>query len=137
VNLAFAMRQQVTAKQLRSFGVVVGGVFALIGFWPALIHGFAPRWWMVSFAALTLVPALFVPAALRPLYRIWMAAGSWLGWINTNIILSIGFYGLVTPIGLLMRLFGNDPLHRKHGSGANSYRVMRGERSGSHVIHQF
>ncbi|HHZ70687.1 MAG TPA: sxtJ [Methylococcaceae bacterium] len=57
--------------------------------------------------------ALVWPIVLYPFFRFWMALGNVLGWINTRIILGILFYFLFMPLGLVMRLFGYDPMLRK------------------------
>jgi len=82
--------------------------FALIG---------AIRWeWHATLfviAALFAVAALVAPRALGPVYRVWMAVGEVLAWINTRIILTLVFFLVVTPTGLVMRLFGRSPLERR------------------------
>ena len=55
------MPNETTNKQLRSFGFTVGGIFALIGFWPLVFRGEDPRWWAVVVAACLLVPAVVFP----------------------------------------------------------------------------
>ena len=131
------MNNEIDSKQLRSFGLLVGGIFALIGLWPLLSRGEDPRQWALVVAGLLVAPALVVPRILRPIYRLWMAAGLALGWINTQIILSVVYYGIFTPTALVMRLFGKDPMRRQFKSAASTYRVTRQPRSGSHMSHQF
>ncbi|HKZ81254.1 MAG TPA: hypothetical protein VJ124_23490, partial [Pyrinomonadaceae bacterium] len=58
------MPNQITTKQLRSFGLTVGGVFALIGLWPLILHAADPRWWSVVVATVLIVPALVYPNSL-------------------------------------------------------------------------
>jgi uncharacterized membrane protein len=131
------MTTQSDAKQLRKFGLMVGGIFCAIGLWPAIFRGQNPRLWAVTIGVLLLVPALILPRMLAPVYRVWMMVGETLGWINTRILLGIVFYGLITPMGLIMRLFDNDPMHRKHEPGVESYRVVKRPRSGTHMTRQF
>ncbi len=131
------MKSEIDRKQLRSFGWLVGGIFALIGLWPALLRGEDLKVWAIVVAGLLTIPALVLPKSLRPLYKIWMTAGHILGWINTRIILSIIFYGLFTPMGLVMRLFGKDPMRRQFESAASTYRITRQPRPSSHMRHQF
>ena len=124
-------------KQLRSFGFIVGGVFALIGVWPLIVRGEPVRTWAVAAATLLILPAAIYPEVLVPVHRIWMAIGHILGWINTRIILGVVFYGLFAPMGLIMRLFGKDPMRRRLQPAADTYRVVRGPRPGTHMKHQF
>lgn len=123
--------------QLRSFGLTVGGVFALIGLWPVFFHGQDSRVWALILAALLIAPALIFPKSLELPYRGWMAVGQVLGWINTRIILGIIFYVIITPIGLVMRLLGRDSMHRRFEPEMDTYRVIRKPKSKSHMARQF
>jgi saxitoxin biosynthesis operon SxtJ-like protein len=131
------MQDQQDRKQLRSFGLMVGGVFALIALWPVLLRGGDPRLWAAILAILLVIPALLIPGSLRGVYKGWMALGQVLGWINTRIILGAVFYLVVTPIGLLRRLLGKDPMGKKLKSKDDSYRVLRTPRSPSHLTRQY
>jgi hypothetical protein len=131
------MKTEVTLKELRSFGLIVGGIFTLVGMWPLLIRGNPFRLWAIAFAGLAIVIALVVPRGLKPIYRVWMFIGHVLGWINTRIILTVGFYGIVMPVGLMMRAFGKDPMRRKSIGKAETYRIARTSRTGMHMKQQF
>ncbi len=131
------MSSEISPKQLRSFGLLVGGVFAIIGAWPVVFRGEDPRLWALALAALLIFPALVYPRSLTWAYRIWMAIGHVLGWLNTRIILGIIFFGLFTPMGFIMRLFGWDPLRRRSDRKAESYRLVREPRPADHMKHQF
>ena len=124
-------------KQLRSFGLLVGGIFALIGVWPALWRGQPLRLWGVIVGGALLALALIWPRSLAQVYRLWMAVGAVLGWINTRLILGVLFYGVFTPIGLLMRLRGKDPMRRTLTPEVDTYRVVRQPRPATHMRHQF
>ena len=131
------MRHQDKKKQLRHFGLIVGGIFAVIGLWPVLFRAQGPRLWALALAVALVVPALVLPRSLTYVHRGWMAAGEALGWINTRIILSVIFYALVTPMGILMRRFGGDPLHRRFEPDATTYRVPKSRRTAAHMTRQF
>ena len=122
---------------MRSFGLVVGGIFGIFGIWPAILRGMNPRWWGLGLAGVLMVPALLYPTILRPAYRVWMAIGHMLGWINTRIILGILYYTLFLSIGFLLRLMGKDPMLRKIASSAQTYKIPRLSRAASHMEHQF
>lgn len=124
-------------KQLRSFGILVGGIFGAIGLWPVLVRGGHPRLWAVAVGVALLLPAVVVPRSLAPVYQVWMAIGHLLGWVNTRIILGAVFYGLITPMGVAMRLGGYDPMRRTSGPGAETYRVVARPRPGVHMRRQF
>jgi hypothetical protein len=131
------MQQDKELKQLRSFGLLVGGIFAVLGLWPAVVRGAEVRLWGIVVAVLLMVPALVHPRSLRLSYRLWMALGQGLGWLNTRIILGLVFYGLFTPIGWVMRLRGKDAMQRCFEPDATTYRVVRQPRPSSHMTRQF
>lgn len=110
-------------RGLRKFGLVTGGIvvglFAVLLPW--LLERAWPTWpWVV--AAALWFPALLFPAVLKPVYRGWMKFGAVLGFVNTRIILGVFFFIILAPIGLVMRVFGYDPMHRVFGV-PGSYRV--------------
>ena len=128
----------VPAKQLRSFGLLVGGIFLLIGLWPLVFRGEPFRVWACGLACVLILPALVWPRSLGLIYRGWMAMGAVLGWINTRIILSIIFYVIFTPIGFFRRvILKRDALQRTLDPDAQTYRVVREPRPSSHLQRQF
>lgn len=66
-----------------------------------------------------------------------MRVGHVLGSINTKIILGIVYYGLITPMGIVMRLMGKDSMHRALAKEATTYRVVRAPRPRQHMRNQF
>ena len=124
-------------KRLRSFGLLVGGMFALIGLWPAVWRGQPLRLWSLILGGLLLGLALAWPRSLTQVYRLWMTVGEVLGWVNTRLILGALFYLLFTPVGLYLRLRGKDPMRRTWAPEAESYRVVRQPRPASHMRQQF
>ena len=131
------MKHRDDKKQLRQFGLLVGGIFAAIGLWPVLVRAEAPRLWALPLGVALVVPALVLPRSLTHVHRAWMAAAEALGWINTRIILSVVFYALVTPMGILMRRFGRDPIQRRFEPNAATYRVLKSPRAAAHMTRQF
>ncbi len=114
---------KMSIKELRKFGLVTGGMLVL--FFDLLIPwiwGVAMPLWPLIVAGILASMALIVPAALGPIYTIWMRFAEVLGWINTRIILSVIFFAIFFPFGLIMRMF-NDPMQRKFDPAADSYRV--------------
>lgn len=129
--------QAVTSRELRSFGLLVGGVFAIIACWPLIVHQEDPRLWALVVSAILATPAILFPRILLPIYKLWMRLGMALGWLNTRIILGLGFYGVFTPTAVVLRLLGRDPLNRKFDPELTSYRVGRTPRPGTHMERQF
>ena len=124
-------------RQLRSFGLIVGGGFAVVALAPVVFHGQSARTWALIVAALLAGAALTFPAALRPIYRVWMRVGEGLGWVNTRIILLLVYYGVIVPIGGLLRISGKDPMRLKFQRDAKSYRILRTKRPASHMLRQY
>ncbi len=61
------------------------------------------------------------PSTGRALYRGWMLAALPIGWTFSMGVLAIAFYGVITPVGVAMRLVGRDPLHRRFDRAAGTY----------------
>jgi len=127
----------VEAKQIRSFGLIVGGIFAAIGIWPLVIRGEAVHLWALAVSGGLALPAVIYPPCLKPIYQGWMYLGAALGWFNTRVILAIGYFLVFTPIAWVMALMGKDPLRRKLDSTERTYRILREPRPGQHMERQF
>lgn len=108
----------------RSFGIVFAVVFALIGLWP-LKAGGDMRLWALGLAALFLVVAFVAPKLLRPLNLLWFKFGLLLHKIMTPLIMGLLFFLTVTPVGMLMRATGKDPMRLKRDPAAASYWISR------------
>lgn len=131
------MSQQTTHKELRQFGLLVGAVFGVIGAWPLVFRQEHPRWWAVVVGGLLMTLGALLPQSLKRIHYGWMKIGHILGTINTKIILGVIYYGLVTPMGVVMRLFGKDSMHRVFSQDAATYRVVRAPRPRHHMRNQF
>jgi polyferredoxin len=115
-------------RELRKFGLVVGLVFGLL----ALLF-----WWRSSNyypvfifpAAPLILLGLFRPASLKWVYLGWMSLGLFLGLVVSTVLLTVFYYLVMTPLGLLARLFGKDFLDRRIQKDVQSYWRIR-EKSG-------
>jgi hypothetical protein len=116
--------QQVEGSSDRSFGLVFAAVFLVIACWP-LIDRAVPRWWAFVVAAVFAGIALMRPELLGGLNRLWIRFGVLLGKVVSPIALGVLFYGVLAPMGVVMRLMGKDPLRLKLDSGVNSYWIRR------------
>jgi hypothetical protein len=131
------MQSDITNKQLRSFGLTVGGIFAGIGLWPALIHSAEPRWWSLVIAAALLLSAAIYPHSLFWPYKGWMMLGHVMGWINTRVILGAVFYLVVTPTGIIRNWLGKDSMGQQLRPDLDTYRIVRKPRPASHLKRQY
>lgn len=76
-------------------------------------------------AAVFLAATLIRPSILHPLNRAWMAFGNLLHRVVNPIVLGVIFYVVLTPMGVLMRLRGRDPMQRRLDPQSTSYWVHR------------
>jgi hypothetical protein len=106
----------------RDFGVVVGAVLALLGAW-WLYRGKFPgvRPYFVGAGALLVVLGLAFPRALHWPNRAWTALAEALAYVMTRVVLALVYFLVVTPIGVVKRLTGWDPLSRRAPREGGSY----------------
>ncbi len=130
-------QQEVPLKQLRQFGWLMAGVFALVTLWPLVVRGDGIRMWAGILAGIFGVLGTVFPTGLKPVYRGWMFFGEKIGWVNSRILLGLVFYGLLTPISWLMRLLGKRPLQLGFDPKADTYRVLKEARTADHVLKAF
>jgi len=124
-------------RECRNFGLLVGGIFLLIGLWPAIFKGGEPRIWAMAPGSVLLALGALAPQSLKPIHLIWMKIGELLSWFNSRILLGVVFYGFVTPMGVIIRLFGKSPMGISRSDYLDTYRLMRRPRSKEHMKHQF
>ena len=112
-------------KGLREFGLVTGAaVVALFGlFFPWMLQREWPVWpWAIA-APLWLL-ALIRPSWLRGTYRAWMRFGLLASRVMTPLMLGIVYFGMISPMAMVRRLMGKDPMQRALHPDQNSYRVQ-------------
>ncbi len=101
-----------TKKDLRNLGLVFLAAFGTAGLY-FLMRG-RPAWpYFIGLAILFGAWGLTWPAGLKPIYKFWMGLAAVLGWFVSRLLLSLVFYLVVTPMGLVIRLFGKDLLDKK------------------------
>jgi len=109
----------------RSFGIVFFVVFLIIATYP-LINGDELRLWSLIISIVFLSLGLVNSKILNPLNKLWFKFGIFLGKIISPLVMSIIFFLVVTPIGLLMRLFNKDLLNLKFNNNS-SYWIEKTE----------
>ena len=113
-------------KDLRKFGILVGGVFLvlsglifftggseLLGGTFLIIGGFL------------FLSGLIIPATLKKIYLIWMTGSLVLGWVMSRVIIAILFFFILTPIALIAKMFGKKFLDLDFRDGKTSYWVIK------------
>ena len=109
------MRQnkEIKLPSNRSFGIVFFTVFLILSLYP-LVNSESIRIWSLIISIIFLVLGLLNAKILTPLNKLWFKFGILLGKIVSPFVMGIIFFLVVTPIGLIMRLFGKDVLNLKY-----------------------
>lgn len=109
---------RLTAAEGRRFGLTVGGAFVVLT---------AVLWWRDHPTAMRvagglglalLAGGLLIPSRLTPVHRFWMWLAERISRVTTPIVLGILYFGVITPIGLVLRAFGRGPLTHATGDGS-------------------
>ena len=107
----------------KNFGIVFAAVFLIIGFYP-LIIGESIYIWSLIISITFLLLGLTQSKILTPLNKIWFKFGLLLGKIVAPIVMGIVFFFVVTPTGIIMRIFRKDVLNLKKNEN-NSYWIEK------------
>ena len=119
------MKEIISNKRLREFGLLIGfGFPLLIGWLIPLLTGHGFRIWTLWVGFPGLLIGLTSPRLLYYPYKFWMKLGLILGWVNSRIILCLIYMIVLIPIAFVMRLIGYDPL-RRLGKGEKTYREKK------------
>lgn len=121
-------------KDLTKFGLTIGAVLVIIA---AILYLYGKASYLYFLA-----PGLFfasiglaIPQMLKPLNKIWMTIAILLGWVMTRVILSLLFYLVITPIGLIARLTGKNFLKLKK-SNTDCYWEKREQKSAKQIDYE-
>ena len=109
----------------RSFGILFCIVFLLIAIWP-LISSNPIRYWAIVLSITFLILGVVDSKLLSPLKDYWIKLGEILGKVIAPLVMSLVFFIILTPIGLILRIFGKDLLKLKKNK-KSSYWLSRGD----------
>ncbi len=113
-----------TTRDLRKFGLTVGGVFVLLG--GLFLWRHKPAWpYLLTPGVLLVFFGLIAPRALKGVYVAWMALAFTLGLVVSTLVLTIFYFVVITPLATIGRLVGKDFLSEKLDSAAKSYWLKR------------
>ena len=108
----------------RKNALLVAAVLAALAAWNVYRHRLPLAGALGALALALCLVALISPSWTEGFNRGWMAFAAALGYVNSRVLLSLMYYLVVTPIGVVLRLAGHDPLHRR-GPQRESYWIPR------------
>jgi hypothetical protein len=116
---------ELNKKNLRNFGLLVGGIFILI----SILFLFKTiniifYFFIILGSGLVVLGAVF-PFALKQIYRAWMGLAFTMGWIVSSLLIILLYYLMVTPIGLIARLVGKKFLDLRFREEKGTYWIIR------------
>ena len=114
----------------RSFGLLFFVVFLVIAFWP-LTKKSEINLYLISIALIFSVLGLLNSKILSPLNKAWIKLGEILGRIVAPVVMAVVYFIILTPISLLVRLFGKDLIGMKFSNDIKSYWIKRKKNLGS------
>ena len=112
----------------RSFGIVFFVVFLLISIYP-IINDQDMRVWSLIISLIFLILGIINSNILTPLNKVWFKFGILLGSFISPIVMGVVFFLVVTPISLLMKLFGKDVLNLKRNNSKSYWIEKTGPKS--------
>ena len=119
-----AQKSKIKISSNKSFGIVFFIAFLIFGLWPLI--NFEPiRYWSLVISLIFLILGLLNSKILSPLNMMWSKLGIVLGVVIAPIVMGVVFFAVVTPIGLLMRIFNKDVLSKKYDKEKESYWIKR------------
>ena len=113
----------------KSFGILFFVVFFLYGIWPILSLN-EIRIWSLSIGIIFLILGLLNSKLLTPFHNLWLKFGTLLGRIVSPIVLFLVYFVFITPLAVIIRLFGKDLLRKKFNKSP-SYWIKREKNIGT------
>ena len=113
-------------KDLKSFGFIIGFILVLI----SVFLFFREKDSFIYFSSIGLIfigLGIITPAALKPIYKIWMTFAIIIGWVMTRVILSVLFYLIISTIGIFARIVGKDFLNLKSKNNESYWNIRNKE----------
>ena len=114
----------------RSFGILFFLVFLGFGLWP-LTKEISPNIYLIIISVIFLILGLLNSKLLSPLNNLWIKFGEILGKVIAPIVMAVVYFIILTPISLLVRLFGKDLIEMKFNNNVKSYWIKRKKHLGT------
>ena len=116
-----------TQSSNRSFGILFFVVFLIISLWP-LKNGNNLNFYFLVTSIIFLILGAINSKLLSPLNKAWIKFGEILGLIIAPIVMGIVYFVILTPVSLIVRLFGKDLLGLKFLKGKETYWIKRNKK---------
>lgn len=123
-------------RMLRQFAALWILFFGAIGTWEILKEN-TWGWSILAMAVVAGVLGLVWPRLLKPIFVAWMVLAFPIGWLVSHVILAVVFYGAFTPLGLVLKATGHDPLQRKSGNQSTYWQTKTQQRDIRRYLKQF
>ena len=118
------------STQNRSFGILFFIVFFTLSLWPLTKEG-ELNLYLFVISLIFLILGLLKSSLLTPLNKIWIKFGEVLGKFIAPIVMAIVYFLILTPISLIVRLFGKDLIGMKFNKNIKSYWIKRKKEMGT------
>lgn len=115
---------EISRKILRKFGLMVGGIFLLIGFWIYHSSQSFAGIIFICIGILLLIFGLLFPNTLSGIYKVWMGLAFALGWLVSRVLLIVLFYFVLTPVGFIAKIVGKKFLDIDYKVKKESYWII-------------
>ena len=114
----------------KSFGLLFFVVFLILGLWP-LKNGENLNFYFITASIIFLILGLINSKLLSPLNKSWIKLGEILGIIIAPIVMALVYFVVLTPISIIVRIFGKDLLGLKFLKEKETYWIKRKKSLGS------
>ncbi len=122
-----------SAKSLKKFGLLVGGVFIAICLWMIYRNSHSILKFILGCIGFLLILfGIIYPNFLKPFYKVWMGLAFGIGWFVSRLLLVLLFIVVTIPIGFILRLFGKDLINHKIEKERTSYWIPKKNQNESH-----
>ena len=128
------MQEKIKLPSNRNFGIVFFIVFLLIALWP-ILNNEDIRIWSLIISLVFLFFGVINSKLLTPLNKLWFKFGILLGKIIAPIIMGVVFFLVVTPTGLIMKIFKKDLLKLKKNNSDTYW--LKKDNSNNSLKNQF
>ncbi len=121
----------------KNFGLLFSTIFFLIALYFLYNHSNTIAYVLIGISIIFLIITLYNSDLLFPLNKLWMRFGFLLGIVISPVVLGIIFFGLFSPYGIIMRIFGRDELHLKKIKRKTYWKPRLNELSQTNFKRQF